>query len=86
LSTAPASSAEATLHSVGGVRDALMGFTSRLDFPSLLTQDTRLLRVSTALPELALLPERLVMREALSQPYELTLDALSTTATLRSRP
>jgi type VI secretion system secreted protein VgrG len=57
---------------------ALAGFTSRLDFSALLTQDTRLLKLHTALPELALLPERLVMREALSQPYELTLDALST--------
>lgn len=57
---------------------ALAGFTSRLDFSALLTQDTRLLRLSTALPELALVPERLSMHEALSQPYELTLDALST--------
>jgi type VI secretion system secreted protein VgrG len=56
---------------------ALSGVTSRLDFSALLTQDTRLLQLSTALPDLALVPERLVMREALSQPYELVLDALS---------
>lgn len=61
-----------------GVPSVLPGLASRLDFSALLTQDTRLLQLHTALPELALVPERLVMREALSQPYELALDALST--------
>ena len=52
----------------------------RLDFEKLLDQHGRMLQVETALPSLALIPERLVMREAVSQPFELTLDALSTSA------
>lgn len=54
--------------------------TSRLDFPALIEQTGRLLQVDTALPELALIPERLAMREALSTPFELTLDCIATSA------
>ena len=52
--------------------------TSRLDFPALLDQRGRLLKLQCALPELALIPERLVLREAVSQPGEMVLDCLST--------
>ncbi|MFG6447096.1 type VI secretion system Vgr family protein [Roseateles sp. BYS180W] len=51
---------------------------SRLDFARLLDQQGRLLQLQTALPNLALIPERLVLRETLNQPFELVLDALST--------
>nr|MBP6339212.1 type VI secretion system tip protein VgrG [Vitreoscilla sp.] len=51
---------------------------SRLDFLSLLDQRGRLLQVHTALPTLALVPERMVMREAVGQPFELVLDCVST--------
>jgi len=36
----------------------------RIDFEKLLDQQGRMLQVETALPSLALIPERLVMREA----------------------
>jgi hypothetical protein len=39
---------------------------SRLDSPALIEQTGRLLQVDTALPDLALSPERLVLREALT--------------------
>ena len=51
---------------------------SRLDFAALLDQRGRMLKVETALPTLALVPERMVMREAVDAPFELTLDCLST--------
>lgn len=38
------------------------GISSRFDFQALLDQRGRLLQVHTALPTLALVPERLVMR------------------------
>ena len=50
---------------------------SRLDFVALLDQRGRTLQLQCALPQLALVPERLVQREAVSQPFELVLDALS---------
>ena len=51
---------------------------SRLDFAALLDQRGRMLKVETALPTLALVPERMVFREAVSEPFELVLDCLST--------
>ena len=51
---------------------------SRLDFAALLDQRGRMLKVETALPTLALVPERVVMREAVDAPFEITLDCLST--------
>jgi type VI secretion system secreted protein VgrG len=54
--------------------------TSRLDFAQLLDQRHRLLQVHTALPSLSLIPERMVLREAVSQPFELQLQCLSTSA------
>jgi type VI secretion system secreted protein VgrG len=51
---------------------------SRLDFLRLLDQQGRMLQLHTALPHLALIPELMVMREAVSQPFELVVDALST--------
>jgi len=59
---------------------AFSALGSRLDFTALLGQHGRMLKVETALPTLALIPERLVMREAISRPFELTLDCLSTSA------
>jgi type VI secretion system secreted protein VgrG len=38
------------------------------------------MQMATALPHLALLPERAVMRDAVSQPFELVVDAVSTSA------
>jgi type VI secretion system secreted protein VgrG len=58
----------------------LSHLASRLDFQTLLDQRGRLLQVHTALPTLALIPERMVMREAVSQPFELVIDCLSTSA------
>ncbi len=60
-----------------GLPDAV---TSRLDFAALLGDGDRLLQVDTALPALALLPEHCTMREAVSAPFELVLDAVSTSA------
>jgi type VI secretion system secreted protein VgrG len=56
----------------------LVALTSRLDFAALLDQQGRLLKVETALPALALIPERMVMTDAVNAPFELTLDCLST--------
>ncbi len=58
----------------------LKSLTSRLDFTALLDQQGRLLKAETALPALALIPERLVFKDAISQPFELSLDCLSTSA------
>lgn len=58
----------------------LTDFKSRIDFAALLDQQGRMLQLESALPTLALVPERLVLREALSQPYELVLDALGSSA------
>ena len=57
---------------------SLAQLASRLDFHRLLDQHGRLLKVETALPQLALIPERMVMKERVGQPFELTLDCLST--------
>ena len=51
---------------------------SRLDFETLLDPHGRLLKVETALPALALVPERMVLRESVDEPFELALDCLST--------
>jgi type VI secretion system secreted protein VgrG len=63
---------------------ALLGplseLSSRLDFSALYEQRGRLMTMATALPHLALLPERAVMRDAVSQPFELVVDAVSTSA------
>ncbi len=56
------------------------GFSSRLSFSALLDQQGRLLKLDSALPTLALIPERMVMKEAVGQPFELVIDALSTSA------
>jgi type VI secretion system secreted protein VgrG len=60
--------------------EALGELASRLDFAALLGDGERLLKVRTALPALALLPEHVVLRESVSQPFELVLDAVSTSA------
>lgn len=60
----------------------LAALTSRLDFARLLDQRHRLMQVHTALPALSLIPERMVYREALGQPFELQLQCLSTSAHL----
>jgi type VI secretion system secreted protein VgrG len=60
----------------------LATLTSRLDFARLLDQRHRLMQVHTALPALSLIPERMVYREAVSQPFELQLQCLSTSAHL----
>lgn len=54
----------------------------RLDFAALLDQRGRLLQMETALPKLALVPERLVLREAVGEPFELVVDCVSTSAVL----
>ena len=59
---------------------ALSTLASRLDFSALLGQQGRMLQVETALPALALVPERMVMKDAIGRPFELTLDCLSTSA------
>lgn len=56
----------------------LSDLPSRLDFEALLDQHGRLLKVETALPALALVPERMVLRESVNEPFELVLDCLST--------
>ena len=60
--------------------NALTELASRLDFAALISQRGRMLQVETALPTLALIPERLVMQDAISRPFELKLDCLSTSA------
>jgi type VI secretion system secreted protein VgrG len=70
---------------------ALNTLTSRLDFARLLDERGRLIKLKTALPDLALIAERLVLKESVAQPHgvaasshdadfgwELSLDALST--------
>ncbi|HSW04149.1 type VI secretion system Vgr family protein, partial [Aquabacterium sp.] len=54
--------------------------SSRLDFAALIEQRGRMLQISTALPQLALVPERVLLREAVSQPFELVVDCISTSA------
>jgi type VI secretion system secreted protein VgrG len=61
-----------------GAAGALKALASRLDFAALLDQRGRLLKLQSALPELALIPERLVLREAVGQPFEMVADCLST--------
>jgi type VI secretion system secreted protein VgrG len=58
----------------------LAALGTRMDFAPLLDQHGRMLQVATALPSLALIAERLVMKEAVSRPFDLTLDCLSTNA------
>ena len=65
---------------MSAILEALSEFTSRLDFVALLGDCERLLKVSTALPALAFLPEHVVLREAVSRPFELVLDCVSTSA------
>ncbi len=62
------------------LQNAAAILSSRLDFPIGFDQQGRMLQLESALPELALIPERLVMHEALSTPFEMRLDALSTSA------
>jgi len=64
----------------GSISGSIAQLASRLDFAALLGDEGRLLKVSTALPALALLPEHLKLREAVSQPFELVLDCVSTSA------
>lgn len=59
---------------------SLSGLASRLDFAALIEQRGRMLQMATALPQLALVPERAVMHEAVSQPFELVVDCISTSA------
>ena len=60
--------------------DPLAPLTSRLNFVALLDQQGRLMKVDTALPALALIPERMVMTESVNLPFELRLDCVSTSA------
>lgn len=64
--------------------EAASPLRSRLDFAALLHDHARLLQVRTALPELALIPERLVGFERVNASglmgFGVTLDALSTSA------
>ena len=55
-------------------------WADRLDFTASYQQQGRMLQISTALPWLALLPERLTLHEALGQPFELAVDCISTSA------
>jgi type VI secretion system secreted protein VgrG len=59
---------------------AISSLSSRLSFAALLDQRGRMLKVETALPNLALVPERMVLKDSLSQPFELILDCVSTSA------
>lgn len=56
------------------------GVLSRLDFSALLAQQGRMLKIETALPTLALIPEKMVMNDAVNAPFELVIDCLSTSA------
>lgn len=58
----------------------LSDWADRLDFTASYQQQGRMLQISTALPWLALLPERLTLHEALGQPFELAVDCISTSA------
>lgn len=62
--------------------DLTSGLASRLDFPALLGQRSRLLQIETALPSTALLVERLHGREAIDEPFRFELDCLGTSAQL----
>ncbi|WP_395703687.1 type VI secretion system Vgr family protein [Aquabacterium sp.] len=67
--------------SSGALGATLLGeLGSRLDFAPLIEQRGRLLQMATALPTLALIPERAVLREAIGQPFELVADCISTSA------
>jgi type VI secretion system secreted protein VgrG len=57
--------------------DRLHQLASRLDFAAFLDQRGRMLKLACALPELALVPERLRMREAVSTPFDIEVDCLS---------
>ncbi len=57
----------------------------RLSFDTGLAQRGRMLQIEHALPGLPLVPERLVMREAIGQPFEMRLDALSTSAHIETK-
>lgn len=46
----------------------------------LIAEHERLLQLRTALPALALMPETLHLRDALGEPFEMTLEAISTSA------
>ena len=59
---------------------AASALAPRLSFAALLHQHGRMMQVETALPNLALVPERMVLKDALSQPFELVLDCVSTSA------
>jgi len=52
----------------------------RLDFAALLSQHARLIEIHTALPEAALLVERLHGREAVNEPFRFEVDCVSTSA------
>lgn len=58
----------------------MSAIASRLDFLNVIDQRSRMLQIETALPRLALVPERMVVREAVSAPFELSVDCVSTSA------
>ncbi|AKJ26705.1 type VI secretion system Vgr family protein [Caldimonas brevitalea] len=58
------------------------GVAGGFDFLKFFRQDTRLLTLETALDHCVLVPERARVREAVNQPFELEIDALSTSAYL----
>lgn len=60
---------------------ALAGsISSRLDFHALIDQRGRMLQVATALPHLALVPERAVVTEAAGELFEWQLDCIASNA------
>lgn len=65
---------------------ALAEITSRLGFSKLLEQAGRMLQLESALPTLALVPERMVLREAVNQPFELVLDCIGASAYFELKP
>ena len=58
----------------------LSDLASRFGFVDLLSQRQRLLQMDTALPGAALVPERMRVVEAVDAPFEIEIDALSTSA------
>ncbi len=58
----------------------LSDLASRFGFVDLLSQGERLLQMDTALPGAALIPERMRITEAVDAPFEIEIDALSTSA------
>jgi type VI secretion system secreted protein VgrG len=66
--------------STSAAPSAASSLSSRLSFAALLDQQGRMLKVETALPNLALIPERMVLKDALGQPFDLVLDCVSTSA------